>query len=196
MSKIIEKRNYIILLFIVILSVWILLPKERHPFVKSFNYKKQLITIVIYDNINQKKMKKDIKKICNNKEKDDNDILSGSYKAKKIISYFKKNNIKKYIINENGNISVGKRYNKNKYNISINNPKDNSIVKIVKLEYQTMATHSDGENSISVISNDVIKANTLKYELFDIDINSAKEIVKKNNVKVIWYRNDEILIAQ
>ena len=42
-----------------------------------------------------------------------------AYATNDVIYYFKQNDIDKYIVNENGDIKVGKKYNKDKYKISI-----------------------------------------------------------------------------
>ena len=65
MKFLVSKRNYIILLVIVLLVIWILvnLLGKNEIFLKSFNNLDEPITIKVYDKINEDKVSNDIDKI-------------------------------------------------------------------------------------------------------------------------------------
>ena len=65
MKFLVSKRNYIILLVIVLLVIWILvnLLGKNEIFLKSFNSLDEPITIKVYDKINEDKVSNDIDKI-------------------------------------------------------------------------------------------------------------------------------------
>lgn len=163
---------------------------------KEYNFKTKIDEIKIKNN-------KLVKKIDFNF-----DSIIGSYATKDVIDYLKENNIKKYIINENGDIAVGEYYSKGKFSLSINNPKTNEVLYIVNLENKSMATrNSEGfksymvnpktnkiENkydSVVVIANDNLTANMLVNTLYLMDEKEGKDFIKKYDAEALWI-DDEI----
>lgn len=190
MKYIVEKRNYIIFFIIIVLIVRLMsMVKSRSVYVKSYSYGDEIITINIYNHIDEKKVNKDLKKIYASYEK--NKIL-GYLTTDKVLEYFKTKKIDKYIINEGGNITVGKRYSRNKYKISIINPDNNKILKIVNLENESMATINNNYDVLTVISDDNIKANEIKEKISDVTITEGKKIAKENSVEAFWYEDGKI----
>ena len=164
---------------------------------KEYNFKTKIDDIKIKNN-------KLVKKIDFNF-----DSIIGSFVTKEVINYLEENNIKKYIINENGDITVGEYYSKGKYALSINNPKTNEVLYIVNLENKSMATrNSEGfksymvnpktnkiENkydSVVVIANDNLTANMLVNTLYLMDEKEGKDFIKKYDAEALWI-DDEII---
>lgn len=132
--------------------------------------------------------------------------IISAYATNDVIYYFKQNNIKKYIVNQNGDITVGKRYNKDKYKISLLD--DEKIMSILKLENKAVATRKSGKfksymvnpktskkeekyEMVVVIANDNLTANMLANTLYLMDIDSGKKFIKKYNASALWKTNDE-----
>ncbi len=209
MNFIIQKRNYIILFLIVILCLWLVSVKNNRIFLKSYSFHDKTVTIIIYDKVNIKKVSNKIKKIYKKYEnlKDiniKNDLSSGadnesvllSFSTNEVIKYFKKNKISKYIINADGNISAGKKYGDENYNISINNQKNGKVLKIVSLQNKSIVTvSSDVYDSVVVIGDDIINANLVAQAIKSLDVSSGEELAFKYNCEVLWYFNDEISLS-
>lgn len=204
----------------IILSFWILFSKNNDKaFVKSFNYNSKTITIIIYDKIDQKKVYKKINGIYKNYSYDklkseidlflkDNDIplddsvddLASSYLTKKVIDYFKGEKIEKYIINENGNITAGKRYSDKKYMISLNIPDENNLIKVINLENEALAIYnsknmSDTYENVVIISDDNFLSSVLVYYLQSLNIEDGKRIAQMYSSEILWQYNNEIIIT-
>ncbi|MBR2840493.1 MAG: hypothetical protein IKF01_01330 [Bacilli bacterium] len=199
MKTLIEKRNYIIIFIIAFLLFFIFMGKNE-VYVDTFKFDKNIITVMIYDRIDKNNVKKNIKDICrkdyrkNVKKIADNYDLYGGYISMKIKEYFKSKKIDKYIINENGDITTGKRYNDTAYKISINDS-DNKVLKIVNLVNENISTIRDGEDSISVIGKDIVKNKIYKYMLNDVSTDEGKEIIKDKDIAVLWYRDGNITMS-
>ena len=203
MRFIVDKRNYIILFIIIVLLGFIFLFPKRKPFIKTYNTH-GMITITIYDKINGKKIDNNIKKICKNYKKDsdiddinDNYDLEGAYIVKNIISFFKKEGIKKFIINENGDISVGNNYDGGIYTISINDPLNGDILKTLKIKNKSMATvNYEGDyDSTIVLHKDNVKALALSYYLSNKGVEEAKGICKKYSCEFYYLKGDETYMS-
>ena len=199
---IIEKRNYVILFIIVLLLICIFLYPKRKPFVKSYK-SHGTITITIYDKIDYKKIDKKISNLCQNYKKnfkinheifDDSYDLDGAYIVKNIIKYFEKENINRYIINENGNISAGKNYNGGKYLVSINKPGSSDILNTLKIDTESMATlnYEGDHDSTIVLHKDNLLAFTLANYLSDKGIEETKKICKKYLCEAYFIKDDKI----
>ncbi len=132
--------------------------------------------------------------------------IISAYATNDVIYYFKQNNIKKYIVNQNGDITVGKRYNKDKYKISLLD--NEKLMNILKLENKSVATRKNGKfksymvnpktskkeekyEMVVVIANDNLTANMLANTLYLMDVDSGKEFIKKYNASALWKTNDE-----
>ncbi len=186
--------------------------------VKSFTFNGEVITMVFYEKNIDKKVFNDINRIYKNyepKSLDSNGIylemksflksnskyddvqfdVSSSIATSKAIKYLKEKKIKKYIINENGNISAGKKYSKDKYIVSALDPKDGKLLKIIGLENESMVTLNelnDTYDSIIVISKDNVTANILAHYLYYLDIDSGKTLAQMYNCEAFWYYNNEV----
>lgn len=168
-------------------------------YVDTFKFDKNVITVMIYDTIDTKYVKKNIEDICQKDYKKidknvTNDDLYSGYVAIKIEKFLKDNNINKYIINENGDITVGKRYNNKPYKISINDV-NNKVLKIVNLENENISTIRDNNNSISIIGKDTIKNKEFKHKLNDLSIEEGKEMIKNMDIAVLWYKDGKITMS-
>lgn len=175
MKSIIDKRNYLILFVIIVLSFFILFNKEE-IYVNSFNKDDKNITVMIYENVGN--ISKDLKKIIDNSK---NDVIAYDIK-----NYLKSKNIHKYLINEDGDITAGKRYGKYKYKISINDPHDGKVLKIVSLENESMVTYKDDYNCTCIIGKDIVKISNIKN---NIDKNDY------NDMEVLWYKDGKITMT-
>ena len=212
MNIIIEKRNYIILFLIIVLLLWLGMIKNNRIFLKSYNFDKKTITVAIYDRVNVKKVSDRIDKIYKKYEKiqaideisydseiifdvnDRNIILSLA--TNKVINYLKSKGITKYIINANGNIIAGKKYGENKYNISISDPDNDEILKIVSFENKSMVTINDGMyDTLIVICDDIIKATITAQNISNLNTEEGREYALKHGCDVFWYKNGKIIMT-
>ncbi len=213
MQFIIERRNYIILILIFILSFWIICLKNDRIFLKSYNFKDKTITIVIYDRVNVKKVSNEIKKIYKKYEKikdlstlningellDKADKMNVifSFSTNEVTKYLKKTKIYKYIINADGNIITGKRYGNDKYNISINDVNSDKVLKIVSLENESMVTiNNEKYDSLVVIGSDIINTNLVGEAIKSLSVEDGKAIALKYNCEVLWYFNNKISLSK
>lgn len=168
-------------------------------------------------NINNIKLLDNNKVYVNNINIDLGGIVKG-YVTKLLGEYLDKEGIKKYIINAGGNVIVG---SKNPYyKIGIENPSNSSeILDIIKgnnicvvtsggynrfYEYEGIKYHhildpntnypSNYMQSVTIISKDCALADILSTTLFLMDIEAGKEFIKKYDVDVIWYDNNNNII--
>lgn len=265
MKFLVSKRNYIILLVIVLLVIWILvnLLGKNEIFLKSFNSLDEPITIKVYDKINEDKVSNDIDKILkkflkNKKNKelkeygrilyakskgyvditntelvkalrtgesynfktrinDDFDdynfeMIKSSYAVSEICDYFKQNDIKRYIINEGGNVIAGEGYD-GKYKVSLNKYDSQKILNIVLLENKSLYTLnksdeiedymvnpktskvSDNFDSVSVIANDNLTADMIVRTLFLMSEDEGKEFIKDYDAEALWQKDGKVTMS-
>ncbi len=265
MKFLVSKRNYIILLVIVLLVIWILfnLLGKNEIFLKSFNSLDEPITIKVYDKINEDKVSDDIDKILkkflqNKKNKelkeygrilyakskgyvditntelvkalrtgesynfktrinDDFDdynfeMIKSSYAVSEICDYFKQNDIKRYIINEGGNVIAGEGYD-GKYKVSLNKHDSQKILNIVLLENKSLYTLnksdeiedymvnpktskvSDNFDSVSVIANDNLTADMIVRTLFLMSEDEGKEFIKDYDAEALWQKDGKVTMS-
>ena len=74
------------------------------------------------------------------------DNIVSSYATSEVIDYFKDLKIKKYIINDDGNIIAGERYNNGKYKCSISDSLNKKVLKIVNIENESMYTLNNSDD--------------------------------------------------
>ena len=252
MKFLVSKRNYIILLVIVLLVIWILvnLLGKNEIFLKSFNSLDEPITIKAYDKINENKVSNDIDKILkkflqNKKNKElkeygrilyakskgyvditntelvkalrtgesyNFEMIKSSYAVSEICDYFKQNDIKRYIINEGGNVIAGEGYD-GKYKVSLNKYDSQKILNIVLLENKSLYTLnksdeiedymvnpktskvSDNFDSVSVIANDNLTADMIVRTLFLMSEDEGKEFIKDYDAEALWQKDDFDLLS-
>ncbi len=138
------------------------------------------------------------------------EIIS-SYATNDVLYYFKQNDITKYIVSDDGDITAGKYYDKGKYSVSINNPSDNEILDIVYLENKSMATRNTVSefrsyminpktskkeskyDSVVVIANDNLTANMLANSLYLMDEDEGKKTVEDYHGEALWVIDDKII---
>ena len=220
MKYLIEKRNVIIFIIIVFLVGWIFLIPKRGVFVKSYSFKGKTITYVIYDRVD-KKIEKGIRKIYSKysngvSKKYNNLMLKQSdgyfeiddsfllcFAQKEVNNYLRKNNINKYIVNVDGDITSGRK-NNNDYSVSIHNPSDKTILKIVHFSNKSMSNidknedfkSSKGEKKdydlIVVISDDYLVSNIYGKSLYYYSIDDGKEIAALKKIDVLWVKDGKI----
>lgn len=134
------------------------------------------------------------------------DSIVGAFATKKVEEYLQKNNIDKYIINEDGNIITGKGINKEKYKVSI--MYQNKLLAIAKLENESMATKGNTDTfkpymvnpltstkhkenkMVVVIHKDINTANAIANALYLMSVKEGKEYISKYNAKAFWYKED------
>jgi hypothetical protein len=143
------------------------------------------------------------------------DSIISSYTTNEVLKYFKKNKIKKYLINENGNIIAGDYYKKNgRYNFSINKYGSNSPLKFVSFNNMSMVTLNKSKDlksymvnpktskivsnfdSVTVISDDYLTADMLTKELYLMDINEGKETALKYNAEALWQKDGKVIMTE
>ena len=156
--------------------------------------------------------KSDIEKLNNNDIDDINfnfENIIGSYATNEVLYYFKQNDITKYIVSENGDITTGNYYDDGKYSVSINNS-DGSILDIAYLENKSMAIRfkldefksymvnpktSKKQNKykmVAVIANDNLTANMLANTLYLMDVDEGKKMIHDYNAEAMWVSDETI----
>ena len=156
--------------------------------------------------------KSDIEKLNNNDIDDINfnfENIIGSYATNEVLYYFKQNDITKYIVSENGDITTGNYYDDGKYSVSINNS-DGSILDIAYLENKSMAIRfkldefksymvnpktSKKQNKykmVVVIANDNLTANMLANTLYLMDVDEGKKMIHDYNAEAMWVSDETI----
>lgn len=225
MKKIIEKRNYIILFIIIILIIWILF-SEKRVYVKSFNFKDALVTYVIYDNVDENKITNNIERIYKKfekkslSEKEKNLIFSEtdgyfdeirnyfvSYSTKEVLKFFDSYGIKKYMVNVDGDVILGDRHLDKNYLVSIHNPNDNSVLKIISLSNKSLSTvryynelkslkgSRRDYDMVSVICKDNITSNIISNYIYYLSIEEGEKVLSRNNCDGLWYKNNRIITS-
>ena len=281
-QKIVDKRNYIILLIIIILVIWVvwsLFFYKKSPYIETFNCYGEKITFKVYDTVNHNKLTREINNIFQKYEGVNNlfgkinesektlleygkilyyktngyvDITSGellrklkngedfqfksmiekldtedgvlkekfnfnfdnvigSYATNEVLNYFKQNDIKKYIVSENGDISAGEYYDSGNFKVSINKPNSNGILEVVYLENKSMASRYNTNkfeaymvnpktskkeskyDGVIVISSDNLTANMLVNSLFLMDIDEGKKMALDYSSEAMWIDGNEIV---
>ena len=129
-----------------------------------------------------------------------------AYATNDVIYYFKQNDIDKYIVNETGDIKVGKKYNKDKYKLSIIN--NEKLLYILNLENKAIATRKTNElkyminpktskkenkyDMLVVISNDNLTANMVANTIYFMNKEDGEKFAKQYNSEVLWQKEDKI----
>ncbi len=137
---------------------------------------------------------------------DVSDIIS-SYATNEVISYLKENNIDKYLISDNGDISAGNYYTDGSYKVSISY--EDEILDIASFENKSMITRSnDNEvksymvnpveskvtkkyDTVVVISDDVNEGTMLANALYLMDREAGEKLIKKYDAAALWYVDDK-----
>ena len=130
-------------------------------------------------------------------------LILGYYATGEVIDYLHKNNIEKFLINEDGNVYVGDHYNDGKYNVSIQDINGN-LINIVKLENEYLAirgnsktfknymvnpiTSSKEENNklVVVIGKDIRVTNMVANTLYLMSVDDGLKFVKNFDVAALW----------
>lgn len=142
-----------------------------------------------------------------------NDAYLTGYLSKKVQEYLKKKNITSYILNLNGNISVGKHY-KDEFHTAVLNPISNQVVDVIKDDCVSIYTVGGNTTSVegnyyvpvidfntkypynyhqavTVVSKDSKLSNMLSYKLYSMNIEDGKNFLKGYEVEnVIWIENN------
>ena len=222
MRIIIEKRNYIILFIILLLIVWIFF-SNRKAYVKSFNFNGITITYVIYDKVNSDKISKNIdeiyeiykRKALDKKEKkyifnqtdgyfDETEKYMACFSTDEVLKYFKYVGISRYMVNIDGDVILGDKYSNNKYSVSIHDPADNSILKILYFNNKALSSTNYFDNlknlkgirkdydMISVLCDDIVTSNLISNYLYYLSIEEGKKVLLKNKCDGLWYKGSKI----
>ncbi len=159
--------------------------------------------------------------ILNNHPSIDLGAIAKGYATEKVGEYLKSEKIDKFIINAGGNVLVGNHYNNAKYKIGLETPnQEKSIYKVLRLENKSVVTSGgyerfytyNGENyhhiidyetfypanyfkSVTVIADDSGIADALSTSLFLLPIEEGKKLIKNTDVQVVWYINDNQIVA-
>ena len=165
---------------------------------KEYKFKTDIERIEVKDN-----------KLVNNIDFNFDSII-GSYATNEVLYYFKQNDIKKYIVSENGDIATGDYYGDGKYSVSINKPNSDEVLDIISLENKAMASrYTTSEfksymvnpktskkeskyDGVIVIANDNLTANMLANSLYLMDIDEGKKLVEDYHGEALWI-SDEII---
>lgn len=265
MKKIIEKRNYIILIIIIVIGVFLLLNvNKQREYSQSFNYFNHNIVVKIYENkdifAGIDKIYKDYDKAYKGKNDklleeiisygqsmyketngyvdiskksltdgqisdfetkiddltsdstDDLDIddIIGSVATSDVVYYLESQDIKEYLISDDGDITAGNYYDDGTYKVSINNPNSDGILDVVNLENKSMVTRSTSDevksymvnpieskitkkyDTLVVIADDVLTSTLLANALYLMDYEDGLNFIKGFDASAYWYFDDEV----
>lgn len=170
-------------------------------------------------NIEIKKIELRNKKVYSNNL--DLGAIAKGFTTQKVADYFKKNNIKYYLINAGGNILAGENESRGYYKIGIEDPTDKTkVYSVVKGENISVVTSGgyerffqvDGVNyhhiidpftkypatnmlSVTIVSNDSGLADILSTTLFLMEPNKAISLIETipNTEAIIYINKDQIL---
>ncbi len=135
------------------------------------------------------------------------DII-GALATSEVIDYLKENNIDKFLISDDGDISAGQHYSSNSYKVSISY--EDEVLEIATIENESMVTRSNSdetksyminpiENKITkkydtvvVIADDVKEASMLANALYLMDREDGEELIKEYDASALWFVDDEI----
>lgn len=160
-------------------------------------------------------------KVFNNHANIDLGAIAKGYATEKVGLYLKKEGIEHFLINAGGNVLVGASYKKDTYHVGIQNPNDNSVFKVLKVQNKAVVTSGGYERfylyegkryhhlidpetkypgeymkSVTVIAEDSALADALSTTLFLMPIESGKEFLKDyKDVEAIWYTNEDEVIC-
>ncbi len=139
------------------------------------------------------------------------DNIIGSYATNDVLYYFKQNDIKKYIVNENGDVTTGDYYDNGKYTVSINNLNTDEILAVVELENKAIATRNKSDDfqsymvnpktskkenkydSVVVVANDNLTANMLVNAIYLMDLDEGKNLISEYPAEALWIKGDQII---
>ena len=168
-------------------------------------------------NINNIKLLSNNKVYVNNANIDLGAIVKG-YVTNLCKEYLSDKKINKYIINAGGNVVVGKKNPYYKIGIEdadntsniIDVVNKNNVCVVTSGGYRRFYTYNGKKyhhiidpntnfpteymKSVTIISSGCTLADALSTTLFLMDIESGKEFIKKYDVDVIWYSNDNEVI--
>lgn len=158
-------------------------------------------------------------KIYNNHANIDLGAVAKGYATKKVGEYLKKIGIDRFVINAGGNVLVGNHYGKDAYKIGIENPtsKEGDIFIKVKANNKAVVTSGgyqrffeiDGKRyhhiinpltlypsnhtlSVTVITEDSLKADILSTILFLMDVDAGLSFVEQlEGVEAIWFLSED-----
>lgn len=158
------KINYIIfsiVLILMCLSIFLLIFRDKE-IIKTLN---ENITVKLYTN----KSEKIIDKIKDTKDSDE------------IASILKKENVDKFIINNNGNITAGKHYDNGKYLVSLLH--NNNLLDIIELENESLYVINEKDFYVAVISKNIKSAKAVALDV--------KNGILDENKKIYIYKNEK-----
>ena len=226
MKLIVEKRNYIILFIIIFLLIWIVFSNKK-AYVETFNFNGIPITYVIYDKVNSDEISKNIDEIYEIYRKktldekgtkyilnhtdgyfDETEKYLACFSTDEVLKYFKHIGISRYMVNIDGDVILGDNYSNNKYSVSIHDPSDNSILKILYFNDKALSsiTSNDKMNNlkgirkdydmVSVLCDDIVTSNVISNYIYFLSIKEGKKVLSKNNCEGLWYQKGEIYTSE
>ncbi len=182
--------------------------EEKLPTLEELSSAKEYKDIILEDG-----------KIYNNHANIDLGAVAKGYATKKAGEYLKKTGITRFVINAGGNVLVGNHYGSDAYKIGIENPtsKEGDIFIKIKANNKAVVTSGgyqrffeiDGKRynhiinpitlypsnhtlSVTVVTEDSLKADILSTILFLMDIDTGLAFVEQlKGVEAIWYVSEE-----
>ena len=143
------------------------------------------------------------------------DYIREYYVTNKVVDYFKDNKIDNYLINVDGNVTLGKNY-EGDFSTAIMNPINNEMMNIVygnnisivsigkNNTYYTingkrytniinLDTKMPYDNVLSVtsVSSDILNNGINAYKIFSMDLKDSKEYIKNTNEGVLLINNKQ-----
>ena len=112
------------------------------------------------------------------------------------------------MVNIDGDVIAGDNYSNNKYSVSIHDPSDNSILKILYFNDKALSsiTSNDKMNNlkgirkdydmVSVLCDDIVTSNVINNYLYLLSIEEGEKVLSKNNCEGLWYQKGEIYTSE
>ena len=100
------------------------------------------------------------------------------FSTDEVLKYFKHIGISRYMVNIDGDVILGDKYSNNKYSVSIHDPANNSILKIIYFSNKALSStnYSDDLKSlkgsrkdydmVSVLCDDILTSNVISNYLY------------------------------
>lgn len=147
--------------------------------------------------------------------------LSKGYATEESGKYLEEKSLNKYIINAGGNVKVGKSYDKDLYQIGLEDPNNKGdIYKIIDVENKSIVTSGNYQRyyevngtryshiinpktlypdstiaSLTVVTDNSAYADIMSTYLYLLDEDKIKEVVLNNKLRVIYYTLDGRIVS-
>lgn len=126
------------------------------------------------------------------------DNITLGYVIERIGEHLASRQVNTYKITYDNNYKLGNYHTYGKYKIGLKNNGNSDVFKTIKLTNKCINTKNSSLEeikSITVISSDSSISYILSNMLDKISVEEGKELIKGNNIDIIWYMNDDTIVS-